>query len=105
MNKLLLALFIVCCVGSASAQSTTASTDNKVSSKATVNTPDPNAPAVNSFCPQSGSMLNRKVNTTSARAVDCASFSPGRTYSNQDINRTGAQTTAEALRRLDPAIH
>jgi hypothetical protein len=28
----------------------------------------------------------------------------GRSYSQEDLDRTGALTTAEALRRLDPAI-
>ena len=30
--------------------------------------------------------------------------SPGRTYSKADLDRTGAVTVSEALRRLDPSI-
>jgi len=34
----------------------------------------------------------------------CASPSPGRVYSDKDIQNTGATTAAEALRLLDPSI-
>lgn len=34
---------------------------------------------------------------------ECANV-PGRTYSKEDLDRTGAITPAEALRRLDPSI-
>lgn len=34
---------------------------------------------------------------------ECSSV-PGRSYSKADLDRTGALTTAEALRMLDPAL-
>ena len=33
---------------------------------------------------------------------ECASMVPGRSYSQKELEQTGAFTTAEALRRLDP---
>jgi hypothetical protein len=36
------------------------------------------------------------------RPEDCAGF--GQTYTREDILRTGAHDTAEALQRLDPAL-
>jgi hypothetical protein len=46
------------------------------------------------------------VSQTSSRpagtAKNCAAF--GRSYSSDDITRTGATTTGDALRLLDPAI-
>jgi hypothetical protein len=37
-----------------------------------------------------------------ASSADCSGF--GRTYSSDDINRTGSTTAAGALRLLDPSI-
>ena len=61
-----------------------------------------------SLCVQdTGSRIRRArpapSNTT--RPVDCATSSPGRTYSRRDIERTGAFDMAQALRELDPSIH
>lgn len=44
------------------------------------------------------------VSSTASRipSKDCAA--PGRAYSGEDIQRTGAPTTADALRMLDPSI-
>ncbi len=47
----------------------------------------------------------RQVPSDSTRSVDCATSSPGRTYSRRDIERTGAVDMAQALRELDPSIH
>ncbi len=46
--------------------------------------------------------VTRKPN--SDRAVECAA-APGRVYTREDIQRSGAATTADALRTLDPSIH
>lgn len=35
---------------------------------------------------------------------DCQPLGPGRSYSKDDLDRTGAFTPAEALRMLDPAF-
>jgi hypothetical protein len=61
-----------------------------------------------SLCVQdTGSRIRRArpapSNTT--RPVDCATSSPGRTYSRRDVERTGALDMAQALRELDPSIH
>ncbi len=47
----------------------------------------------------------RQATSNSTRSVDCATSSPGRTYSRRDIERTGAFDMAQALRELDPSIH
>ncbi len=54
-----------------------------------------------------GSRIHRVRHTPSSdtRPVDCATSSPGRTYSRRDIERTGAFDMAQALRELDPSIH
>ncbi|MEO6138550.1 MAG: hypothetical protein ABIP11_07805 [Luteimonas sp.] len=54
-----------------------------------------------------GSRIHRARQLTSAstRPVDCATSSPGRTYSRHDIERTGATDMSQALRELDPSIH
>jgi hypothetical protein len=62
----------------------------------------------NSLCVQdTGSRIHRarQVPSDSTRSVDCATSSPGRTYSRRDIERTGAFDMAQALRELDPSIH
>jgi hypothetical protein len=61
-----------------------------------------------SLCVQdTGSRIRRArpAPSNSTRAVDCATSSPGRTYSRRDIERTGAFDMAQALRELDPSIH
>lgn len=54
-----------------------------------------------------GSRIHRVRQAPSAttRPVDCATSSPGRTYSRRDVERTGAFDMAQALRELDPSIH
>ncbi len=47
----------------------------------------------------------RQVPSNTTRPVDCATSSPGHTYSRRDIERTGAFDMAQALRELDPSIH
>lgn len=55
---------------------------------------------------QTGSMITASQNTQARRAgkaEKCANAF-GRTYSREDIERTGATDLAQALRMLDPAI-
>jgi hypothetical protein len=49
----------------------------------------------NPACPATGSRL-------SANGADCSIFS--RSYSSEDISRTGATQASEALRLMDPSI-
>ena len=44
-----------------------------------------------------------RANRDAAARPDCVAAS-GRSYSREDLDRTGSVDTAEALRRLDPAI-
>jgi hypothetical protein len=65
---------------------------------ATATRPDtkPSATAQNVQCPTAtGSRIT-------PNGTDCSA--PGRTYSSQDIDRTGQADTADALRLLDPAV-
>jgi hypothetical protein len=53
-------------------------------------------PGQNLACPnQTGSRIPRSP-------TDCSAV--GRSYSSDDLNRTGATTTGEALRLLDPSV-
>jgi len=59
---------------------------------------------------QTGSLITARSNTKASRdkrAQDghkCISAN-GRSYSREDIDRTGTTDLNEALRRLDPAVH
>jgi hypothetical protein len=44
------------------------------------------------------------VTTASRIPADSACSSSGRSYSNEDLERTGKISAAEALRQLDPSI-
>ena len=104
MNKFLIPVLLVCCMGAAMAQSPApASTDAQNKDKGDVIAVNDDRP-VNAFCPQTGSMIKRNVDHRAARAVDCAGASPGQTYTRKDIDSTGALTTAQALEQLDPAV-
>lgn len=47
---------------------------------------------------------SRLVSRSDKGKRDCLNV-PGRSYSQEDLRRTGASNTADALRMLDPAIH
>ena len=105
MTRLLMsALLALCTAGSAFAQTATVTAaDDKV--VATGISPDEQKSA-DLFClRQTGSHL-RSITPRPhhERAVECAN-EPGRSYSREDIERTGAINTADALRKLDPSIH
>jgi len=55
----------------------------------------PETVAQNPYC------LNQTGSRIAASSADCAF---GRSYSSDDMNRTGATTTGDALRLLDPSI-
>jgi len=102
MNKVLISTLLACCMGTAMAQAPApASTDAQ--DKGDVVAVNDNRP-VNSFCPQTGTLIKRNIDQRATRAVDCARSSPGRTYTRREIDSTGALTTAQALEQLDPAI-
>ena len=106
MNKILVSLMLAACVaGSAYAQSDTtpASAGAQAKTEAPMTAEQKSAEA---FClRQTGSHL-RSVTAKphNERAVECAN-APGRVYTREDIERTGAINTADAIRRLDPSIH
>jgi hypothetical protein len=106
MNRLSLLVLLAFCAGSAFAQSATVSTiddKGKVDSATVALTPQEKA--ADAFClRQTGSHLKSMTNDRNDSAVQCAN-EPGRSYSREDIQRTGATNTADALRRLDPSIH
>ena len=60
--------------------------------------------SADSFClRQTGSHLHAITKRRNESAVECAN-APGRAYTQEDIQRTGATNTRDALRRLDPSI-
>jgi len=76
---------------------------------------DSNAePRIDRHClRQTGSRIVARANTTRARAASnrggaqgrqCVAAN-GRVYSREDLERTGEVDIADALRKLDPAIH
>jgi hypothetical protein len=64
--------------------------------------------------PQPGAVELVALDTAAAEPVGCVrqtgtrihrrSCLPGRSYDRQDIDRSGANTVADALRRLDPSV-
>ncbi len=105
MNKILIPVLFAFCVGSAFAQSgTVTTTDEKGKVEASTAVQTAAEKSADSFClRETGSHLHAITNEHSKRAVECVG-APGRAYTREDIERTGATTTADALRRLDPSI-
>lgn len=110
MKMLMLPLIVVLATsaGTAMAQSATSSTPSE-SSQVKVAPAAPMTAAeksAESFClRETGTHLHAivKVKSHSESAVQCAR-DPGRSYSREDIARTGEINTADALRKLDPSI-
>lgn len=105
MNKILVSLLLAACIGSAYAQSDT--TNANVGAKAKAEAPmTAEQKSAEAFClRQTGSHLRSiTARPHNERAVECAN-SPGRVYTREDIDRTGAFTTQDAIRRLDPSVH
>jgi hypothetical protein len=106
MNKILLPLLLTLYCGSAFAQSGSVTTTDQ-NGKVEAVTPARTAAekSADAFClRETGSHLHAIKTEHSEHAVQCAN-APGHSYSREDLERTGALTTAEALRRLDPSIH
>lgn len=102
MNRILFPLLLVLGVGSACAHSTTAtvSADHR-------NAESTAARDADRYCLRdTGSHLSSHLYAKSrdARKYDDCVNANGRVYTRADIERTGAFTTADALRRLDPSI-
>ena len=108
MNKVLICMLFALSASAAFAQSDTpANGDEKIKVEATDADRAAANDAADKFClRQTGSHLHAIVKDNHSResAVQCVN-APGRSYSRADLERTGALTTAEALRRLDPSIH
>lgn len=104
MNKILIPALLAMGIGSAFAQ-TPATNANAATEDAPAAAETAAQKSADSFClRQTGSHLHAIAKVHGERAVQCAS-DPGRSYSREDIERTGATTTAQALRLLDPSIH
>ena len=103
MNKILFPALLTFCIGSAFAQSgSVTTTDEKGEVQAVTPAQATAEKSADAFClRETGSHLRTIRNDQ--HAVECVA-APGRAYTREDIERTGAFTTAEALRRLDPAI-
>jgi len=110
MNKVMFSLLIACCTSTAFAQSGSVSVSDehgKVQSTKTVSN-DVAASSADRFCLRdTGSHIKSHAYskaTDGKKYTDCVNAN-GRVYTREDIERTGAFDTADALRRLDPAIH
>jgi hypothetical protein len=99
MNRILLPAMLAFCIGSAFALSASASTTNTAAA-------DRNA--ADRFCLRdTGSHLTSHLYSKQqdGRKFDDCVNANGRVYTREDIERTGAITTADALKKLDPSIH
>lgn len=65
-------------------------------------TTSPNAKPQTASVTQDPTCLKQTGGRVPARDADCAGY--GRTYSKDDISRTGAATPGEALGLLDPSV-
>lgn len=106
MKRLSLFLFAAGFAACASAQSNDVAQSLEPGAAA-VGADTSDAPANDRNClRQTGSRITARENLDARRAGKperCANAT-GRAYDRDDIERTGASTVAEALRRLDPAI-
>lgn len=102
MSKLLIPTLFALCVGVAHAQSgTVVTTDEKgkVESVSQTNAEK----AADAFClKQTGSHL-KTITDKRGSGIECVN-APGHVWTRDDLDRTGALTTADALRQLDPSI-
>ena len=105
MNKILISALLAMGVGSPFAQSATVTTtDDKGKVEMKTATQTAAEKSADRFClRETGSHLHAITTYHKQSAVECAK-APGRAYTREDIERTGAATTADALRRLDPSI-
>jgi len=62
----------------------------------------PNAKPQTASATQDPTCLKQTGGRVPGRDADCAGY--GRTYSKDDINRTGAETPGQALGLLDPSV-
>lgn len=102
MNKLLIGAMLLLCMDVACGQSVTVATGND---KAAVGVSADEQKAADAFCLRETGTHLRAITAKPRhqRAVECAG-APGRSYSREDIQRSGAMNTADALRLLDPSI-
>jgi len=102
----LTALLALACAGAAQAQTPAPSSTPAVQAPA-VQAPAVEAPQIANTCLQAtGSRITEAQNRRAVRegrAVRCAN-APGRSYSADDLQRTGQVGLADALRSLDTSI-
>lgn len=103
MNKPLIGVMLLAlCVGAAYGQSVSVGAG---SASVGVGVSASEEKAADAFCLRETGTHLRSITAKprQERAVACAG-SPGRSYSREDIQRSGAMNTADALRLLDPSI-
>ncbi len=106
MNKILFSVLFTLCVGTAFAQSgSVTTTDDKGNVETVTPVQTASEKSADAFClHETGTHIRAIRKDRSENTVVCNGL-PGRAYTREDIERTGAISTADALRRLDPAIH
>jgi hypothetical protein len=109
MKTLVMPILLALCAGAAFAQSGTATTADPNGTTVVNATPEQKEAQkqADMFCLRETGTHLKQITTTKTHhsAVECATSSPGRTYSREDLERTGETNVADALRKLDPAIH
>ncbi len=106
MNNIIICALLAFGVSSAFAQSATVTTSDE---KGNVETRTPAQAAAaeksaDSFClHETGSHLRTISHDRNTATVECTG-APGHAYTRQDIERTGAIDTGDALRQLDPSL-
>ena len=110
MNKILIGMLFALSASAAFAQSgspanNASNSDEKVQVEVTAADRAAANAAADRFClRQTGSHVHAIVKAGQKdSAVQCVN-APGRSYTRADLEGTGALTTAEALRRLDPSL-
>ena len=103
MNRILFFLLLVLAVGSAWAHSGTAGVSAEPGKTESTAARDADRYCLRDTGTHISSHLYSK--SRDGRKFDNCVNANGRVYTRADIERTGAFTTADALRRLDPSIH
>jgi hypothetical protein len=82
------------------AQATTPATDAPAATQEGAKKPDVN----DAYCLRhTGTRITSRTDSRKART--CSNGAIGRAYSRDDLDRTGEISIADALRKLDPAVH
>lgn len=104
MNRLVLVLMLGLSPLAIQAQTSETATTPPAEQETTVITADPASPVQTAVADKNTHCVRAtgsRVNKTDAKGCN---GEPGRSYDREDIDKSGAVDTADALRRLDPSV-